>query len=324
MANVVHKHDLMAKSLFLDLDTAQDFLAIHLPAEILQICDLPSLNIESSSFIDGSLRPHYSDILYGLNLYPNKECSVPEKAYIYVLIEHQRDPEKAMPLTMFRHHLNALEQHLDKFPDNQLKLPLIIPIVFYNGKRSPYPYPSDMADMFANKDLYHKFGRIGTFKLIDLTVIDDDEIKQHKKIAAVEFAMKHISDRDFLLKLDEIVDIITTSAKYGLSAKVVGNTIIYLAADHEQQESAVFMRDITSKLHHYKDEIMTYAEALEQKGLQKGLQEGRQEGRQEGERRAQHEIAIEFLRSGDSAEKVAKCTHLPLEEVQTLQEKLAQ
>lgn len=147
MTNITHKHDMLAKSLFLDLDAARDFLAIHLSSEILIMCDLASLNIESSSFIDGTLRPHYSDILYSINLYTNKKNPMPDKSYIYVLIEHQRDPEKSMPLTLFRHHLNALEKHIEKFPEDQLKLPLIIPIVFYNGKRSPYPYPTDIANM---------------------------------------------------------------------------------------------------------------------------------------------------------------------------------
>ena len=226
MTKIVHKHDLMAKSLFLDLDTAKEFLAIH---------------------------------------------------------------------------------YLEKSPDDQLKLPLIIPIVFYNGKRSPYPYSSNIADMFADKDLYEKFGRIGTFKLIDLTVIDDDEIKQHKKIAAMEFAMKHISDRDLLLKLDEIVGIIAISAKYGLGAKLIGNAMVYLAADREQQEAAVFMSDVVNKLHNYRDEIMTYREALEQKGRQE----------------CRLEVAVEFLRAGDSVEKVARCTHLPLIEVERLQKQIA-
>lgn len=158
MTDIIHKHDLMAKSLFLDLDSARDFLLCHLPAEIIQRCDLMSLNIASSSFIDGTLRPHYSDILYSLDLLATEEGKVVqenssvirEKAYAYVLVEHQRDPEKAMPLTLFRHHLNALEQHLEKFPEDQLKLPLIIPMVFYNGVRSPYPYPNKIADMFVH------------------------------------------------------------------------------------------------------------------------------------------------------------------------------
>ncbi len=162
--------------------------------------------------------------------------------------------------------------------------------------------------MFLDKNLYNNFGRIGTFKLIDLTVIDDDVIKQHKKIAAMEYSMKHISDRDFLLKLNEIIDIIDMCAKRGLGAKLICDTIIYLASGRELADADLIIKRImNSKLHNYGEDIMTYEESL----------------RHEGEHNAQQKIAVEFLKSGDSVEKVARCTSLPLKEVEKLQKNIS-
>ena len=56
---------------------------------------------------------------------------------------------------------------------------------------------------------------------------------------------------------------------------------------------------------------MTYEESLLQKGEQRGVHD------------TQQKIAFEMLRDGDSAEKVAKCTHLALKDVEKLQKQLS-
>ncbi|MFA0045101.1 Rpn family recombination-promoting nuclease/putative transposase, partial [Vibrio sp. 10N.261.51.A1] len=62
---------------------------IHLPTKLRDICDLTTLKLESGSFIEESLRPYYSDVLYSLNTSQGE-------GYIYALIEHQSRPEKNM------------------------------------------------------------------------------------------------------------------------------------------------------------------------------------------------------------------------------------
>ncbi|HAB73223.1 MAG TPA: ISNCY family transposase, partial [Pantoea sp.] len=59
------------------------------------------------------------------------------------------------------------------------KLPLVIPVLFYQGKRSPYPYSLRWLDLFREAEhaaaLYN-----GHFPLVDVTIIPDEEIMQHR------------------------------------------------------------------------------------------------------------------------------------------------
>ena len=52
-----------------------------------------------------------------------------------------------------------------------------------------------------------------------------------------------------------------------------------------------------------------------EEGLTTGLEQGREEGREQGAYETKLETAKKFLAYGDSPEKVALCTNLPLETV---------
>ncbi len=64
-------------------------MRLHLPPHLQTVCDLNTLKLESGSFVEESLRPYFSDVLYSLQ-------STTGDAYIHVLIEHQSTPDKHM------------------------------------------------------------------------------------------------------------------------------------------------------------------------------------------------------------------------------------
>ncbi|MFN7095676.1 MAG: Rpn family recombination-promoting nuclease/putative transposase, partial [Burkholderiales bacterium] len=66
---------------------------------------------------------------------------------------------------------------------------------------TPYPFSTELADLVADKELFNKIG-LGNFKLADLTIIEDDDILQHNKLALLEILVKHIYDRDFNAVID--------------------------------------------------------------------------------------------------------------------------
>ncbi|HFW3351225.1 TPA: Rpn family recombination-promoting nuclease/putative transposase [Salmonella enterica subsp. enterica serovar Eastbourne] len=97
-------HDAVFKQFLCHPDTARDFLEIHLPTTLRQICNLNTLRLESGSFIEEDLRPHYSDILWSL------ETSEGE-GYIYVVIEHQSTPDAHMAFRLMRYAMAAMQRH---------------------------------------------------------------------------------------------------------------------------------------------------------------------------------------------------------------------
>ena len=93
-------HDALFKTFMSHLETVRDLLGIHLAANLLAICDLQTLHLESGSFVDEELRSSYSDILWSL-----QTCE--GTGYVYALIEHQSSPDKLMAFRLMRYMLQA-------------------------------------------------------------------------------------------------------------------------------------------------------------------------------------------------------------------------
>lgn len=66
MAETATPHDAVFKTFLSRVETARDFIELHLPPSLTQICKLDTLRLESGSFLEDDLRPYYSDILYSL------------------------------------------------------------------------------------------------------------------------------------------------------------------------------------------------------------------------------------------------------------------
>lgn len=197
MSNLSFPHDGLFKSFLGNLEMARSFLAVHLPAHIKDLCDLSTLKIESGSFVEENLRQHFSDILYSLKIKDNI-------GYIYTLLEHQSDAPPLMPFRSHRYVVSAMQRHLDQGHE---KLPIVVPIIFYRGKRSPYPGPTDILACFEQPELAKEVF-FKPFNLIDLSIIPDEELHAHPHIAALEIVQKHIRDRDLLLLIRETLELI--------------------------------------------------------------------------------------------------------------------
>ncbi|MFK9842543.1 Rpn family recombination-promoting nuclease/putative transposase, partial [Escherichia coli] len=85
-----------------------------------------------------SLRAWYSDVLWSLK-------TASGEGYIYVVIEHQSSPDAQMAFRLMRYAIAAMQRHLDAGHD---RLPLVIPVLFYHGLVSPYPFSLRWLDEF--------------------------------------------------------------------------------------------------------------------------------------------------------------------------------
>ena len=117
------------KLLMFTPETARDFLEIHLPEPLRKLCNLQTLRLEPTSFIEKSLRAYYSDVLWSVGKPARGD------GYIYCVIEHQSSAEKNMAFRLMRYATAAMQRHLDKGYD---RVPLVVPLLFYHGEASPY------------------------------------------------------------------------------------------------------------------------------------------------------------------------------------------
>lgn len=298
------KHDEFVKKCLTDIGMAKEFLEKYLQPKIKDKCDFSKLSIVAGSYIEDDLKAHASDIVYKLDLKDNAGC-----AYVYALIEHQSRPHKLMPFRILRYQIAIIQQHLDKQPKD--KLPLVVPIVFYNGKATPYPYATEVADLFADKALFGDIG-LGNFKLADLSITEDDEILQHNKLALLEMLLKHIYDRDFNAVIDYIVKAFAVAKSEQINSALIQGAIYYLLSGRKRNELNPLIAQLKQNLPEYGETFMTYAEELRREGVKLGKLEGKLEGKQE----AQQEIVAKMLNSGIAPEKIAEITGIPVDKLQ--------
>lgn len=298
-------HDLVFKTFLSTMETARDFIAIHLPPALLQLCDLQTLQLESGSFIEEDLHPYFSDMLYSLKT----ACG---DGYIHVLIEHQSSPDRHMAFRLMRYAIAAMQRHLEA---GHNALPLVIPMLFYQGRRSPYPNSMNWLDEFSDPVVA---GRIYSqnFPLVDITVIPDDEIMRHRSMAALTLIQKHIRQRDLTRLLDKLAILLTRNH---ISGQQVIALVNYMLQAGEAQDARTLLYEMAQRAPQYGDELMTLAEQLKQEGRNEGIQQGMQQGIQTGEREASRKIARAMLEKGIPAADIIEMTGVSAEELPSLQ-----
>ncbi|STW09521.1 transposase [Klebsiella grimontii] len=285
---------------------------LYLPEEIRQQCDFATLRLESASFVDEDLRAWYSDVLWSV-----QTTSGP--GYVYVVIEHQSSPDNHMAFRLMRYAIAAMQRHLDA---GHKELPLVVPMLFYHGATSPYPFSLNWLDEFADPQMAKTlYGR--PFPLIDVTAMPDDEIVQHRRVALLELMQKHIRQRD----LSGITESLATLVMLGYTNRRQLRVLFhYMLQYGNTADPSVFLRRLARRLPQYEERLMSIAQKLKQEGWQEGkqegmregIQEGRQEGLQEGSRREALRIASSMLQDGLDKETVQRITGLSADELKPL------
>ncbi|WP_380183682.1 Rpn family recombination-promoting nuclease/putative transposase [Kalamiella sp. sgz302252] len=293
MALTPTPHDAFFKQYLSQIDAARDFLQIHLPAKLLSCCNLSTLKLTSGSFIEDDLRTYHSDVLYSLE-------TTEGEGYIYCLIEHQSTPDKQMSFRLMRYAIAAMKRHLDA---GYKKLPLVIPILFYHGAVTPYPYDTNWLQGFNNPELAAQLYS-NDFPLVDITAISDDKIVTHRRIAMLELLQKHIRLRDLAALEQQMIVLLDHGDIHNEQLTLLVN---YITQAGQANNGKALFRSLARRLPQHKEVMMTIAEQLEQLGLKKGLKQGRDEGFQQ----AKLEVARTMLACGLDLKTIRKMTKLP-------------
>lgn len=118
------------------------------------------------------------------------------------------------------------------------KLLLVIPVLFCTGGLSPSPYAIWWLDEFNDPELVRILYWLAS-PLIDVTVITDDEITDHRSIAALTLLRKHIHQRD----LAELVDMLPPIL---LDEYLSSLQIYYIVQADETSDESLYWRTSTT------------------------------------------------------------------------------
>lgn len=229
------------------------------------------------------------------------------EGYIYCVIEHQSTAVQHMAFRLMRYATAAMQHHLDA---GNKTLPLVIPILFYHGEQSPYPFSLNWLDEFDSPQLARQLYS-QTFPLVDITVTPDDEIMQHRRVALLELMQKHIRDRDWMSMVDKLTSLLIADIANDSQLQTQFN---YLVQYGDTSRASDFIREVAKRSPHHKERLMTIAEKLRQEGHHNGLQEGLQQGRQQGTREEALRIARMMQEKGIDRDAILAITGLSVEE----------
>lgn len=294
MPTTVTPHDAVFKTFLSRVETTRDFITLHLPSALIKLCKMETLKLESGSFIEDDLRPYYSDIIYSLQ-------TTTGRGYVHVLIEHQSTPDKHMAFRLLRYAVAAMQRHLDA---GHKKLPLVIPILFYHGKRTPYPWSLNWLDEFSDPDSARQlYG--SAFPLVDITVIPDEEIMRHHSMAALTLVQKHIRLRDMAQLEDKLASLFVLGQ---LSGQQITALVNYLIQAGQARDVQKLLYGLAQRVPEHGEKFMTMAEQLKLIG--------RKEGIQEGKRTATQEMAKAMLERGLDSHIIMEITGFSQDELQ--------
>ena len=286
-------HDAVFKRFLGHPATARDFLDIWLPESLRALCNLNTLKLESGSFVEEDLRASYSDVLWSLQ-------TTKGRGYIYALIEHQSSPDAHMAFRLMRYAIAAMQRHLDA---GHKTLPLVVPILFYHGVASPYPFSLCWLDEFDDPETARRlYG--ATFPQVDITVVSDDEIMQHRRMALLELVQKHIRERDLMLLVDKLAVLLVKEHANDSQIETLFN---YLLQSGSATRFEAFIRKLAGRVPLHKERLMTIAECLRESG--------RKEGKMEGKLDEALRIAHAMLEKGIDRDLVLLITGLSIDEL---------
>ena len=301
MTDIHMPHDKYFKSSMSDLRVAKEFFQQHLPEEITKLINLDTLILRKESFVDNQLDIMLTDLLYSVEY---KD----QPSYIYILTEHQKQPDRFMAFRLLRYMIRIMNHHVQKQQNEQL--PIVIPLVFYNGENK-YPYSTDIFDLFDGPGGLAKKIMFQPFQLIDVGQIPDETLKQHQWAGIMEFIMKHVNSRKLLRRLEEILPIMRIATQLEGNEYIMTSISYLIAAgecDHNQLAQLI-TQNISVELG---EKIMTTAERLIHQGIKEGVQKGSQQSIKI--------IARKCLSEGADIAFIARITNLSIAEVQQLQE----
>ncbi|EBI0507494.1 Rpn family recombination-promoting nuclease/putative transposase [Salmonella enterica] len=298
-------HDGLFKLFLREPDTARDFLAVHLPADIRSQVRLDTLKLEPGSFVDQKLRELHSDVLYSV------ETAEGHAGYICCLVEHQSTADRMMAWRMMRYSMAVMDAHLKKGNDT---LPVVVPLLFYQGTVRPYPYSTDWMDCFdvpaLAREVYSR-----PWPLVDVSVMEDSDLQSHRRMALLELVQRDIRHRDAASLLRDVVQLIRLA---GNTREQVEAVLCYIIYNGMTSESITpFLYELAGEIPEYKELIMgTIAQQLKEEGIQLGIQQGIEQGIEQARMVAQQkllETAYALLDNGVSLDVVIKSTGLSRE-----------
>lgn len=243
-------------------ENAVSFFQEHLPEDIVARTDWRTLRIVKETFIAPELKERFSDLVYTVRI---REMLV----FIYLLFEHQSSPDPLMPLRFYHYMGGIWDLYLKQNPD-EVKLPGIIPILFYHGKEK-WRIGTQFQDLIAEPGLTTTYSPRFEYVLKDLSTMSDAEIRGNIVIRLFLHVMQHIFSPDFGNHFDKTLPLFAELSRKQTGMEYLETVLRYVynvRDDLDPKETETKLIRVIDE--DKKEAIMTVAERLRKEGEVRG------------------------------------------------------
>jgi len=199
--SVSNPHDRAFKSAFQVRKTARKFFEQFLPKVFNRHIDYNHMTSVNKSYVDEKFKEKHSDIVYTVRIKG-------KIGFLYILFEHQSSPDYWIVFRTLCYMVNLWKGFQDQNPDEKF-LPVIIPLILYNGKTgwtAPksflelIPDGADFADVLPNFE----------YQLVNCRDYDNEALIEKcgdLTLGVVLFMMKNIFEDRFDPVLQRLMDL---------------------------------------------------------------------------------------------------------------------
>ncbi len=301
--DVNNPHDHFFRHWLGDAERASGFFLYALPESLHSWVRNPgNLNLQDASFVSEELKGSQSDLLWKC------EDTGAEKTprFVYVLFEHQSQPDRMMVARMLFYIVRIWERFLATEGKGQsTKLPFVFPLVLYQG-RANWNEPRRLSDLIElPEESMRRYVPEMEFELKSLKEMDLDHITPAMLRLGLS-AMTLVIEGGFSDWLEKLIieDEQARDVEYAGFGVVL--RYAFVIASPTEREAMIEVIDEKKQGGVVKEARSLY-EAILFEGMEKGIEKGRAEGLSN---------SVKNMHGKDfSAEQIADILGLPLAEV---------
>jgi predicted transposase/invertase (TIGR01784 family) len=311
MSELRNPHDLFFRETFSRPEVARDFMTEYLPAKVVAVLDLNSLELQKDSFIDPELREHFSDLLYRVQQRDGNEANV------YLLLEHKSSPDVQVALQLLRY----MVRHWERAQREKVKpLPPIIPVVVYHGQEK-WQISENFMGLFQGPEALRPYWPDFSYELQDLGRYSAADIRGGVLLRVTAMLLMGIFDPSLRERLPDILRVLEGLKDGKTALEYLESALRYLSAASKEITAAEMNKALNEAFKDDGGSIMGgFVEKWIEQGKQEGIKVGKQEGLEEGQQALRNTILDTLLLRFDASVPAISSRLEEINDLETLRE----
>ncbi len=290
------------KKLFSHPEMVSDLLRGFVKQDWVDELDFSTLEKIPASFVSDKLKERHDDVVWRIRWGS-------DFLYIYILLEFQSSVDKYMAVRMFS-YLGLLYQDLiaRKLLSRSGKLPPVLPLVLYNGKRH-WRAATEISELIVPgpKGLQELQPKL-KYLLIDEHRCSQDELKVAENLVSALFRLETSqSPEDMATIVKTLIEWLSHPEKTSLRrafAIWIGRVLLPRKSEQGEDLYHETLEEVGGML---EETVKEWKETWKQQGIQEGIEEGIEQGR--------HKMILSAHKAGVPIGTIAKMADTSVEEI---------